>query len=600
VAVALDEADAAVLAAAGVQADLAVTFTPAAQARLEAAGIPVVPSHALHGPLAHARTALRLARLVARADAAFRASGAMTGAEAEALRIHVFYHGAALLFLHACLKRFRAADAFLLAEGGRAEAVAGFEPCFLRLAARAAPFLGDFNHTGYSTLHARLARACNRVLARLPGDRPVLLHLDLANPVPHRIAAMLAAAEPRLALVQVRGPGRDMAATLRRTGRALLGAATAALTGRVPRRLVLFRAAPRPLSDCAMPPAALAFDAGNPLIGLALAPTLADYARLVRFEAEAGLVLARAVAPATVRGGAVMLDNLIFPATLAATDALHGRGMAVAMVNHGTHTAQAAPLGDRVARLWAGQGRLVHPALDVLIAKGPATAALARAMAGDRPPAVVALPLFDAAAPRPAADGTFRILHAGNCLDTAQHLPVAAETPDEYRAGLERLAAELAGLDGILLTLKLKLGKAGLAPETLKGWLAARGLDRFATVDTDTPLAALLPATDLVVSNTSTVIEEALAHRIPVLLESWRRQYRHLPARLDPPAPGARAAVYALRPGAAVAAMVAAIAAHHGRDRLTEAEIAGLSWRPGEITPPAALAHLLFGPRPNR
>jgi hypothetical protein len=96
------------------------------------------------------------------------------------------------------------------------------------------------------------------------------------------------------------------------------------------------------------------------------------------------------------------------------------------------------------------------------------------------------------------------------------------------------------------------------------------------------------------------VIEEALAHRIPVLLESWRRQYRHLPARLDPPVPGARAAVYALRPGAAVAPMVTAIAAQHGAGRLTEAEIAGLSWRAGEITPPAALAHLLFGPRPNR
>jgi hypothetical protein len=236
----------------------------------------------------------------------------------------------------------------------------------------------------------------------------------------------------------------------------------------------------------------------------------------------------------------------------------------------------------------------------VLIAKGPATAVLARAMAGDRAPAVAALPLFNAAAPRPASDGAFRILHAGNCLDTAQHLPVAAETPDEYRAGLERFAAGLAGLEGIRLTLKLKPGKAGLAPETLRAWLAARGLDHFAAVDTDSPLGALLPETDLVVSNTSTVIEEALAHRIPVLLESWRRQYRHLPARLDPPAPGARAAVYALHPGAAVAPMVAAIAAQYGAGRLTEAEIAGLSWRPGEITPPAALARLLFGPRPNR
>ncbi len=114
-------------------------------------------------------------------------------------------------------------------------------------------------------------------------------------------------------------------------------------------------------------------------------------------------------------------------------------------------------------------------------------------------------------------------------------------------------------------------------------------------IDTSGSLGKLLERTDLMVSNTSTSIEEALTCRVPVFLNTWRRRYFHFPARLVPPTEDDRGAVYGTRSADAIAPMLAAIMAAHRRP-LKDEEVRGLIWLDDDIVGPAVLAGRLIEP----
>lgn len=98
----------------------------------------------------------------------------------------------------------------------------------------------------------------------------------------------------------------------------------------------------------------------------------------------------------------------------------------------------------------------------------------------------------------------------------------------------------------------------------------------------DAPFEDDLARADLLVSFHSTVVEEAIAARRPVLLWGSTNRHRFLPARATPPTgPSDRAVVYAVGASAALPRMVGAILEAHARRPLTDHEVASYVWPQG-------------------
>ncbi len=244
------------------------------------------------------------------------------------------------------------------------------------------------------------------------------------------------------------------------------------------------------------------------------------------------------------------------------------------------------------------QGRVNDPIVTDLIAKNPATARLAEEIDANRPK-ILPFPVFKRFARVGAAAGSgddiFRIVLAGNYMDARDHVPWQTETSGEYYRGIVEFAEAVARTPGAELLIKLKTHKHGLPVEALKALVAQPRFGGRVRVDTSSSLGALFERMDLMVSNTSSTVEEALTCRVPVFLNTWRRRYFHFPARLAPPTAQDRAAVYGTRSADAVAPMLSAIMAAH-RTPLTDEEVRGLIWLDEDMIGPAELTRRLIGP----
>lgn len=189
------------------------------------------------------------------------------------------------------------------------------------------------------------------------------------------------------------------------------------------------------------------------------------------------------------------------------------------------------------------------PIVTDLIANNPSTARLAQEI--DRNcPRVLPFPVFKRFARAEIADETFRIVLAGNYMGAREHVPWQTETPGEFYRGIVEFAEAVALTPGAELLIKLMTHKHGLPAEALEALIAEPRFGGRVRIDTSSSVGALFERMHLIVSNTSTTIEEALTCRVPVFLKTWRRRYRHFPARLTPPTPADRAAVYATGPPA--------------------------------------------------
>lgn len=98
----------------------------------------------------------------------------------------------------------------------------------------------------------------------------------------------------------------------------------------------------------------------------------------------------------------------------------------------------------------------------------------------------------------------------------------------------------------------------------------------------DVPFEDDLARADLLVSFHSTVVEEAIAARRPVLLWGGTSRHRFLSARTEPPAgPSDRGVVYAVESGATLARTISAILEAHAKRPLTDREVAPYLWPQG-------------------
>lgn len=160
-------------------------------------------------------------------------------------------------------------------------------------------------------------------------------------------------------------------------------------------------------------------------------------------------------------------------------------------------------------------------------------------------------------------DGRRVIIYATTLKGRASLRFQIHETLDEHLAGIRDMVAAVRAHADAHLVIKLHPGGA-LTEQQVRDLVPEAIHDRI-SLASKMPFADVLAAADLLVSYSSTCIEEAIHNGVPVLLyDRWAR-YRHLPAvslnRDQAPSPSA---VYYVSEPAALNAALTWIVTHHG------------------------------------
>jgi len=117
------------------------------------------------------------------------------------------------------------------------------------------------------------------------------------------------------------------------------------------------------------------------------------------------------------------------------------------------------------------------------------------------------------------------IVHASS-LKLRHNRRFIYETSDEFLQGMAELIEAIAPFPRLHLILKIRPDIYELSMETMKALLPTKG---NVIVETDKSFLDVLPEADLVVSFSSTTIEEALSNKVPVLLYGGHGRYAHIP-----------------------------------------------------------------------
>jgi hypothetical protein len=126
---------------------------------------------------------------------------------------------------------------------------------------------------------------------------------------------------------------------------------------------------------------------------------------------------------------------------------------------------------------------------------------------------------------RPRGDGSLTIVHAGT-LKLRHNRRFIYETSDEFMKGLEDLIDAVAPNPRLRLILKIRPDIYELSMDTMKALLPKAA---NVVIEAEKPFLDVLPEADLMVSFSSTTIEEALSNKVPVLLYGGQGRYAHIP-----------------------------------------------------------------------
>jgi hypothetical protein len=188
------------------------------------------------------------------------------------------------------------------------------------------------------------------------------------------------------------------------------------------------------------------------------------------------------------------------------------------------------------------------------------------------------------------------ILHVGNYFEWASYLPWAYETSNDFVSSLADLVRSVSDLPDTRLVIRMKSNfarKGEFDAPTLRHLLPnvpcyeIREGGRFADD---------LAQADLVVGFHSTVIEEALHARRPVVLWGGDQRYCHVPARVTPPRAGDRAAVYFPANRTQLTGFLASILEAHAEFALTDRELSDYVWPADRTWTMSDLAHEVLKP----
>jgi len=124
-----------------------------------------------------------------------------------------------------------------------------------------------------------------------------------------------------------------------------------------------------------------------------------------------------------------------------------------------------------------------------------------------------------------AGSGSLTIVHAGT-FKLRHNRRYIYETSDEFLQGLYDLVTAVAPFPRLKLILKIRPDPYELTIETMNVLLPKAA---NVTVESEKPFLEVLEEADLVVSFSSTTIEEALTNNVPVLLYGAQGRYSHIP-----------------------------------------------------------------------
>jgi len=167
------------------------------------------------------------------------------------------------------------------------------------------------------------------------------------------------------------------------------------------------------------------------------------------------------------------------------------------------------------------------------------------------------------------------ILHASTYKTWSAYRPWIYETSDEFVHGLKLLILACQGLENTKLVIRIR-PESECSLEALKKLLPESDCYEIKTSGT---FLIDLSRADLLVSFSSTTIEEALYARCPVLLWGGSLRYKHLPAREIAPTIHDRSAVYAPSTKKELAPLLNAILEAHAGNPLKDSELKNFVWQ---------------------
>ena len=277
--------------------------------------------------------------------------------------------------------------------------------------------------------------------------------------------------------------------------------------------------------------------------------------------------------------------------TAALFDAARDETTPTVVANHNSHRLGAGARADAVTAMLAGH-RYANQTVDVACVWSPDNEMTGYELT--KPSGRPALVPFRAGPAKPIgcrpADGTFRILHAGNFQGWRDYFPWISETSEEYLSGIRTLAEAAADLRGIHVTVRCRY-KDECDPSILQSLLSAS--PSVEVVGAEEDFQAQLSRYDLLVCHFSTTAAQALQIGVPLLLWGNTQRYMQFPARTVPPTEQERAPVYAVRNAEQLAEMLVAIRQAHQDRPLDSHELAEYRW-PVEVMTAKQLAKAML------
>lgn len=250
-------------------------------------------------------------------------------------------------------------------------------------------------------------------------------------------------------------------------------------------------------------------------------------------------------------------------------------GIESLLLSHGSH-----PKPDSASSHYEhgalAQGLLASPLASTNYLQSPHAKEALSVFNGEAPTAKVKPVMWGyKPAPAPVFDKKEKtILHAGTYKTWSSHRPWIYETSDEFVQGLVDLVEATRNLSNTKLIIRIRTAPE-CSLETLETLLPTG--DHYEIKSTGNFLDDLASA-DLLVSFSSTTIEEALHAKKPVLLWGGSMRYHHVQAQSTLPTARDRSAVYAPKSQEALPEMIESILNVHGNGILTDKELEPHVW----------------------
>lgn len=259
----------------------------------------------------------------------------------------------------------------------------------------------------------------------------------------------------------------------------------------------------------------------------------------------------------------------------ALAEAAGAKGVKRVLISHGSHALQESAVAFEATCKHA-RGMLYSSLADTVVAQSPHAERLINVQSV-QPDTVRAKPVMWGYKPLPATTSKNRprrILHAGTYKTLFGFWPMMFETSDEFIDGLIPLIGAVDGMPDTELVIRVRP-----APEcdisTLHALLPVAD---NCTIKSDGAFLDDLAEADLLVSYSSTTIEEAIHADRPALLWGGASHYRHLPAECTLPDKNHRNAVYSVDSVANLKPMIEAILDSHAKIPLTDLERKNYCW----------------------